>query len=187
MKSSSGKAPDRLRPQAGAGDGGDAREGFLSHPFAPVADEKATILILGSFPSVMSRKNSFYYGNPRNRFWQVLGCVLGENAPEDINGRKAWLLNHGIALWDVLASCRIKGSGDTSIREAGANDIPGLLRRADIRQVYCNGQTAGVYYRRLVQPLTQLQAVVLPSTSPANAAWGLDDLISAWQAVGREN
>ena len=187
MKSSSKKAPDQLKPQAGAGDEGDARGDFLSHPFTPVADEKATRLILGSFPSMMSRRNSFYYGNPRNRFWQVLGGVLGEDAPEDIPGKRLWLLSHGIALWDVLASCRIRGSGDAGIREARANDIPGLLRTAAIKQVYCNGQTAGGYYRRFIQPMTRLQAVILPSTSPANAAWSLDDLISAWQAVGREN
>lgn len=187
MKSSSKKAPDRLGPQADAGDEGDARAGVLFHPFAPAADEKATRLILGSFPSVMSRRNNFYYGNPRNRFWQVLGGVLGEGAPEDIPGKKAWLARHGIALWDVLASCRIRGSADACIREAGPNDISGLLRMTAINRVYCNGQTAGRYYRRFIQPLTRLQAVILPSTSPANAAWHLDDLISAWQAVGREN
>lgn len=187
MKSLSKKAPDRLAPQEGAGDEGDACAGVLFHPFAPAADEKATRLILGSFPSVMSRRNSFYYGNPRNRFWQVLSGVLGEDAPGDIPGKTAWLARHGIALWDVLAFCRIKGSGDASIREAGANDIPGLLHRTAIKHIFCNGQTAGRYYRRFIQPLTGLQAVILPSTSPANAAWHLDDLISAWQALGRVN
>jgi len=155
----------------------------LEHPFAPVIDDKAACLILGSFPSVLSRQNHFYYGNPRNRFWQVLGGVLGEDVPEDIPGKTAYLLRHGIALWDVLASCRIKGSGDASIRGVLVNDIPALLRRAPIQQIFCNGQTAGKYYKQYIQPLTHLQATVLPSTSPANAAWRLDDLIAAWRVI----
>jgi hypoxanthine-DNA glycosylase len=117
--------------------------GTLVHPFVPIVDDKATCLILGSFPSVLSRQNNFYYGNPRNRFWQMLSSVLGEEAPADIPGKIEYLLRHGIALWDVLASCRIKGSGDASIREATANDIPALLDRAPIRQIFCNGRTAG--------------------------------------------
>jgi hypoxanthine-DNA glycosylase len=156
---------------------------ILVHPFVPVADDKSTRLILGSFPSVLSRQNDFYYGNPRNRFWQVLGGVLGDKAPDDIPGKTDYLLRHGIALWDVLASCRIRGSGDASIREATANDVPALLRRAPIRQIFCNGRTAGRYFTQYIEPVTNLQAVVLPSTSPANAAWRLEDLITAWCVI----
>lgn len=187
MNPSSRKAPDALRLPAGEGDEADARMGILTHPFAPVFDERATRLILGSFPSVASRQNCFYYGNSRNRFWQVMSGVLGEDVPEDISGKKALLLRRGIALWDVLAACRIRGSSDASITQAAANDIPGLLRRAPIQTVYCNGKAAGGYYRQYIQPLTRLEAVILPSTSPANAAWHLDDLISAWQVIGEEN
>lgn len=158
--------------------------GILVHPFAPITDDKATCLILGSFPSVASRQNNFYYGNPRNRFWQVLGSVLGEEAPGDIPGKTQYLLRHGIALWDVLASCQIRGSGDASILDAVVNDIPVLLRSAPIRQIFCNGQTAGWYFRQYIQVLTDIQAVVLPSTSPANAAWRLDALIAAWHVIG---
>ncbi len=179
MKPLSGGAPE-----AGKGAGS---MGILVHPFAPVADDKSSRLILGSFPSVASRQSAFYYGNPRNRFWQVLGGVLGEDAPGDIQGRTDYLLRHGIALWDVLASCRIRGSGDASIREAVVNDIPGLLRKAPVRRIFCNGQTAGRYFRQYIQPLTGIQAVVLPSTSPANAAWHPDKLIAAWRAVGLDS
>ena len=104
------------------------------HPFEPVWDRHCRVLVLGSFPSVLSRQNAFYYGNPRNRFWQVLGRVWGEDVPDDIAGRKQWLLAHHIALWDVIASCEITASSDSSIRQVVANDLSPILKAADIRK-----------------------------------------------------
>ncbi len=153
------------------------------HPFPPVWDEKSRVLILGSLPSVRSREEGFYYGHPQNRFWRVLAAVFGAPIPATVEEKRTLLLSHGLALWDVIASCRIEGSADASIREAEANDVAGLLRRCPIERIYANGQTAGKLYHRLLEAAVGLPAVVLPSTSPANAAWGMDRLVEAWAAI----
>ena len=151
------------------------------HPFAPVWDERSRILVLGTFPSVKSRENQFYYGHPQNRFWRVTAAVLGERVPDSIPQKQAMLLKHGVALWDVLESCEIAGSSDASIKQAVPNDIAALLRRTGIERVCCNGQTAGALYRRYCEAACGLSAVVLPSTSPANAAWSAERLTEAWR------
>lgn len=155
----------------------------LVHPFAPVWNEHSRILVLGTFPSVRSRETAFYYGHPQNRFWQVLAALFDETVPVDRAGKETLLLAHGVALWDVLASCDIAGSADGSIRNAVPNDIAGLLAKTGIRSVYANGQTAGRLYARWCEPRTGLAATVLPSTSPANAAWSVARLIAAWRTV----
>lgn len=155
----------------------------LSHPFPPVYDENSRILILGSFPSVASREVGFYYGHPRNRFWKVLGGLFGEPVPPDTEGRRAFLLLHGIALWDAVASCKVRGSADSSIRGAEPNDIGRLLSEAPIERVFCNGKTSHACYEKYVYPITGVHAVCLPSTSPANAQKSLDALIEAWKIV----
>lgn len=155
----------------------------ISHSFAPVYDAHSRILILGSFPSVKSREQGFYYGHPRNRFWQVLAAVLGCPVPESREEKKEMLLSHHIALWDVIDSCDIKGSSDSSIRNVLPADIPGLLKRTQIQSIYLNGQTAGRLYRRFLQEETGLEAYVLPSTSPANAACTKEQLIRLWSCI----
>lgn len=160
--------------------GGDQR---LIHPFVPVWNAQSRVLVLGTFPSVRSRETAFYYGHPQNRFWQVLAALYEEPLPEGRAQKEALMLAHGVALWDVLAACDIQGSADGSIRNAAPNDIAGLLAGSSIRAVYANGQTAGRLYRRLCEPATGLPAIVLPSTSPANAAWTLPRLVEAWQAL----
>ena len=150
-----------------------------AHPFAPVADENCRVLILGSFPSVKSRENAFYYGHPQNRFWKVLAAVFAEAVPQTVNEKTAFLLRHHIALWDVIAHCDIMGSGDSSIRNAVPTEISVVLKQANISHVFLNGQTSGKLYakhhKEIVIPYT-----VLPSTSPANAAWSLEKLIIVW-------
>ena len=94
----------------------------LFHPIPPVFDANSKILILGSFPSVKSREFSFYYQHPQNRFWKVLASILGCPEPSCISEQKYLLLNNHIALWDVIASCTISGSSDSSIRNAVPND-----------------------------------------------------------------
>ena len=159
----------------------------LVHPIEPVCGPDARVLILGSFPSVKSREVGFYYGHPQNRFWKVLTGVFGEAVPETVPGRKAFLLAHRIAVWDVIHSCEITGSSDASIRNARVNDLAGLLRRAPIRLICLNGKTAAALYQRYAAAEIDLPAVVLPSTSPANAAWNPERLTEAWRVVAEES
>ena len=153
------------------------------HPIEPVYDKNSEVLILGSFPSVKSREAGFFYGHPQNRFWKVIGAVVGEDAPNDIPGRKEFLLRHHIALWDVIGACSIQGSSDTSIRDVEPNDLSRILDNADIKKIFVNGKKAEAVYRKYTEKKTGIKAICLPSTSPANAAWTLDKLIEAWRRV----
>lgn len=152
----------------------------VEHPFPPVVDAHSRILILGSFPSVASREEGFFYGHPRNRFWPMLADIFAEDTPLAIPDKQALLLRHHLALWDVIASCRIEGSADSSIRDAVAVDISRVLDTAPIESILCNGALSGKLYRQYLQPITGIDAIVLPSTSPANAAWTLSRLKEAW-------
>ena len=152
----------------------------IAHPFEPVVSPESRVLILGSFPSVKSREQMFYYGHPQNRFWRVLAEVYGEPVPADIPAKRAFILRHGLALWDVIASCEITGSSDASVKNAVPVDISRVIGVAEIRQVLCNGALSGKLYARHLLPRTGLEALVMPSTSPANAAWTLPRLVDAW-------
>ena len=155
----------------------------ITHSFEPVYDENSRILILGTLPSVKSRENNFYYGHKQNRFWKLLAYLLDEPVPETIEEKKYMLLKNHIAIWDVIQSCDIKGSSDSSIRNVTPTDIRKILETADIKQVYANGNKAGALYKKYQLPLTQKEAVVLPSTSPANAAWTFERLCEAWTQI----
>ncbi len=152
----------------------------ITHSFAPVFDERSRILILGSLPSVKSREEGFYYGHPRNRFWKVLAQITGEELPREIEEKKAMLLKHGIAIWDVIASCDIIGSSDSSIKNVEPVDIERVMENSRIERIYANGRTAGKLYRKYLQPIIGMPAMELPSTSPANAAWNLERLVDEW-------
>ena len=154
-----------------------------AHPFDPVVSPESRILILGSFPSVKSREQGFYYGHPQNRFWRVLAEVYGEPTPMTVPDRRALILRHGLALWDVIASCEITGSSDASVRNAVPVEIARVLRTADIQTVICNGALSGKLYTKYLQPVTGIAALTLPSTSPANAAWTLPRLLTAWRGA----
>ncbi len=154
---------------------------MVDHPFPPVVDENCRILILGSFPSVKSREDGFFYGHPQNRFWRMLAAVFQECVPITIPDKQSFLLRHHIALWDVIASCEITGSSDASVRNAVPVEIGRILDIAPISRVFCNGALAGKLYQRYLMPVTGIPAVVLPSTSPANAAWSLERLTDAWR------
>ncbi|HAG14233.1 MAG TPA: DNA-deoxyinosine glycosylase [Ruminococcus sp.] len=158
----------------------------MTHPFPPLYDAHSEILILGSFPSVKSREQQFFYGHPQNRFWRVTAAVFQENVPVAISEKTAFLLRNHIALWDVIGQCDICGSSDSSIRNVMPNDLMPILQHAAIRRVFVNGGTAAKYYQKYQLPVTGIPAVQLPSTSPANAAWTLPKLIGAWQII-REN
>ncbi|MDE6625527.1 MAG: DNA-deoxyinosine glycosylase [Lachnospiraceae bacterium] len=152
----------------------------VTHSFEPVYNEHSTILILGSFPSVKSREQGFYYGYPRNRFWRVLSCILQEPLPQTINEKKDMLLKHRIAVYDVIESCDIIGSSDSSIRGAVPADIRRIVDESAVQIVFTNGKTAGGLYRRYHQPDIGLPMVELPSTSPANAACSEERLVEIW-------
>ncbi len=155
----------------------------IRHTFPPVWDESSRILILGTFPSVKSRENHFYYGHPQNRFWKVIAGITGGAVPETIGEKKELLLANRIAIWDVIASCRIMGSSDSSIRDVEANDIPSLLEKTNISGIYGNGAKACELYDRYVLDQTGVAISRLPSTSPANAAYRLERLTAEWQKI----
>ena len=153
------------------------------HPFDPIYDEDSRILILGTFPSVKSREVQFYYGHPRNRFWKTLAAVLQDETPQTVEEKIRFLKEHHIALWDTCAACDSDGSADATIRRTVPNDIRPILKNADIRAIFCGGKTAGRLYETHIYPLTGIEAIVLPSTSPANAACTDAMLIDAWSAI----
>lgn len=155
----------------------------IVHSFEPVYDKASEILILGTLPSVKSRENNFYYGHKQNRFWKVLATLLKEPVPDTIEEKKAMLLAHRIALWDVIQSCDIKGSSDSSIKNVQPTDIGMILEKTNITRIYANGNKAGQLYKRYQFPVTGRKATVLPSTSPANAAWSLERLCEAWRVI----
>ena len=151
------------------------------HTIQPMYDSHSRILILGSFPSVRSRETGFFYGHPRNRFWKVISGLFGEAEPLTIPEKKALLLEKGIALYDVIDSCTITGSSDSSIRDVVPADLRPLLAAAEIRQIFCNGGTSFRLYRKYLEKQTGREAVRLPSTSPANAACHLERLLEEWR------
>lgn len=153
------------------------------HTIAPVYDKRSEVLILGSFPSVKSREQQFFYGHRQNRFWRVLAQVLECEVPEDIPQKKSILLSHHIAVWDVIASCEITGSSDASIRDVKPNDLSRILSCADIRAIYTNGNKAHQLYQKYIYPVNGRESCLLPSTSPANAGYSLERLVSAWKVI----
>ena len=162
------------------------------HPIPPCYDEGSRVLILGSFPSVKSREAAFFYGHPQNRYWKVIARVCGENdpavtdppRPENIPAKREFLRRHHIAMWDTIGSCTITGSSDSSIRDVVPNDLSVILDAAPVRQIFCNGTASFDLYRKHILPVTGREAVKLPSTSPANAAWSPERLYEAWKIVG---
>ena len=153
------------------------------HPIPPLYDSRSRILILGSFPSIKSREGQFFYHHPQNRFWKVLAAVLDEETPDTIEEKTAFLHRHHIALWDVIGSREISGSSDSSIRNVVPNDLSEIFAAAPIEAVFCNGGTSYQYYRKFSQAKTGFDAVSLPSTSPANAAWTLERLTNKWSVI----
>ena len=156
-------------------------EGRLCHTFEPVYDERSRVLVLGSFPSVKSRENGFYYGHPRNRFWGLLAAVFGTTIPQTTEQKKALLLQNGVALWDVAQSCEIVGSSDASIRDLLPNDVSAILSAAHIERILANGAAAGALFERLLAEKLGMHALTLPSTSPANASYDMERLLAAWR------
>ncbi len=153
----------------------------IVHPLKPIYDKNSKILILGSFPSIISREKNFYYANKQNRFWQVLENVF----MEEIDNKEEFLLKHHIALWDVIHSCEIIGSSDSSIKNVKVNDISFLLTQTNINKIYVNGRKAYELYQKYLKDKINIEAIYLPSTSPANAKYKLNDLLKAYEIITR--
>lgn len=156
---------------------------FQSHTFEPIFDSNSKILILGTFPSIKSRENNFYYGHPQNRFWSVLAEILGTEIPKSIPEKRQMLLENNIAIWDVVGSCEISNSADTSIKNVVPNDLSVIFENADIKTVYANGKTAEKLYNKYLLKETEKEIIPLPSTSPANAAFSKERLVKAWEII----
>ena len=148
--------------------------------FAPICGNTAKALILGSFPSPKSREQGFYYGHPQNRFWRLLALLTGAPEPKTIAEKTALILQNDLALWDTVQSCEIRGASDASMRHVQPNDVAALVRRLGVQAVFCNGAASGRVYAKYAQAAAGIPAVVLPSTSPANAAWSMERLQQAW-------
>lgn len=155
----------------------------IEHTFEPVWNKCSRILILGTFPSVKSRENQFYYGHPQNRFWKVLAALTESMVPQTIEEKKKMLLENGIAIWDVIQRCSIQGSSDSSIRDVVANDIASLLGKSKISKIYGNGTKACELYDKFVREQTGIDIQKLPSTSPANAMYQLERLQKEWGRI----
>ena len=155
----------------------------LTHTFDPIYNRDSKILILGSFPSVKSREIDFYYGHPQNRYWKVLANILDVAVPETPEEKRKMLLDNHIAIWDVIHSCSIIGSSDSSIKDVVVNDFSDILLNSQVKTIYVNGGKAYDLYHKYAEKTTGIKAIKLPSTSPANAAWKLDRLCEAWGNV----
>ncbi|MBQ9015428.1 MAG: DNA-deoxyinosine glycosylase [Firmicutes bacterium] len=156
---------------------------MLHHPFGPIFSPHSRVLILGSFPSVKSREQAFFYGHPRNRFWGMLAAIFECPKPETIEEKTALVIDHDLALWDSIASCEIRGSSDVSIRNARANDLSVILDHSRVERICCNGKKSFELYQKHIEPVTGMKALCLPSTSPANAQWTMQRLVEAWSVI----
>ena len=164
--------------------GGETLPKRVAHEFEPVYDRHSRVLILGTFPSVKSRENHFYYGHPQNRFWKVMAKLTDSEVPQTVEEKKALLLENGIAIWDVIESCEIVGSSDSSIRNVVPADLRRVLDGSRIERIYANGGTAKKLYDKYGKAQTKMESTGLPSTSPANAAYSLERLMEYWGQIG---
>ena len=158
----------------------------VTHGFPPFYCADSRLLILGSFPSVKSRAQAFFYGHPQNRFWPVMARLCGEDTPLTVPERAAFLERNRIALYDVLEACTIVGSSDSSIRDVEPAELRPILDGSQVgRHIFVNGKTAARLYEKYLLPSLGIEATCLPSSSPANAVFSLDRLTEVWgQALG---
>lgn len=155
----------------------------IIHPLKPLYRDDSRILILGSFPSVKTREYGFFYGHPQNRFWPLMEALFEEDLSTDIEERRDFLLSHHLAVYDSIYQCDIIGSSDASIKNVIPADLKSIFATADIRQVFCNGGTSYKYYKKYHAKKSGIPGIQLPSTSPANARYRLDDLVKEWEVI----
>ena len=156
---------------------------MVVHNIEPLYNADSKVLILGSFPSVKSREEEFFYAHPQNRFWKVIAAVFGEKVPRDIEEKKALILRHNLAVYDVIYSCEITGSADSSVKNVVPSDLKPIINNSKITKIFVNGRTAEKYYKKYQLKAMGIDCIMLPSTSPANAAYSLEKLISDWQKI----
>ena len=157
----------------------------IVHPIPPLYDKNSAKLILGSFPSIKSREAMFFYGHPQNRFWKLLAMIYGENTPATVEEKSKLILSHNLALWDSIKSCTITGSADSSVKDVVPNDLSVILNNSLVTKIFCNGALSHKMYMKYIYPQTQIEAVKLPSTSPANAAYSIDRLYEQWKIISK--
>lgn len=155
---------------------------MLIHPVQPIFNEASKTLILGTFPSVKSREMCFFYSHPQNRFWRVMAKICDCDLPESVEDKKLLILSNNFALWDVIHSCEIEGSADSSIKNVVANDISVVLNNSQVDRIFVNGKKAESLYKKYIEKDVGIKAVYLPSTSPANASWSEDRLAEYWKS-----
>lgn len=155
----------------------------IIHPFPPLYSESSDTLILGSFPSVKSREAMFFYGHPQNRFWKLIALLYGETEPKNIEEKSRLILSHNLALWDSIRSCTVTGSSDSSIKDVVPNDLSVILQGSKVDRIFCNGALSHKMYMKYIFPETKIEAVKLPSTSPANAAFSIERLMREWKII----
>lgn len=153
---------------------------MLVHPVKPIYNENSEILILGTFPSVKSREACFFYSHPQNRFWPVMARICNSQVPDTVDDKTKLILNHHFALWDVIHSCEITGSSDSSIKNVVPNDIKSIIAQTKVDRIFVNGRKAESLYKKYLEKDIGITAVCLPSTSPANASWSIDRLFEYW-------
>jgi hypoxanthine-DNA glycosylase len=156
---------------------------MIIHPIPPLFSEESETLILGSFPSVKSREADFFYGHPQNRFWTVIAEIYGCEKPQTVEEKKKLVLENKLAMWDVIQSCEIEGSADSTISNVTANDLSVILNNSKVDRIFVNGKTAEKFYNKYTYHKTGVKAICLPSTSPANAAWSVERLVEAWKTI----
>lgn len=156
---------------------------MIVHPISPIYNEYSEVLILGSFPSVKSREEGFFYGHPQNRFWKVMAGICNAPVPESIDEKTKLILDNHFALWDVIHSCEITGSADSTIKNVQPNDLSEILEKANIKQIFVNGRKAEGLYKKYIEKQVGIKAVCLPSTSPANASWSQERLLEYWKGI----
>ena len=156
---------------------------MIVHPIKPIYNEESRVLILGSFPSVKSREENFFYAHTQNRFWKVLSAVFEAPIPKTIDEKKKLLLSSKIALWDVIYQCEITGSSDSSIKQVVPSNLQEIFDCANIEKIFLNGKTAEKYYNKYQRRFADKEAICLPSTSSANAVYTLARLVDKWRII----
>lgn len=159
------------------------KSNFETHNLEPIYDKNSKVLLLGSFPSPKSRGEGFYYAHPQNRMWKVLAEVCDAEVPQDIEEKKSLLLEHHIAMWDVLESCEIEGASDLSIKNGKPNDLAPIIAESKIEAIFTIGGKATQYYKRYCEKLYDIPYYQLPSTSPANASMNADKLAEVFSII----
>lgn len=159
---------------------------IVYHSLEAYYNVNSKILILGSLPSIKSRELGFYYMNPQNRFWKILEFVFNEKIGNSIEDKKLFLFKHKIALWDIIESCEIFGSSDSSIKNVKVNNINSVIKNSDIKYIFTTGKKAYELYNKNCLKDTNIEAIYLYSPSPANCAISFERIVDNYKVINTE-